>query len=789
MADLRIVDSPLLSTVKGTEKIPTGGEGNFSVSVNQVADFAKLKWFLATEEYVDNAVGNVQSDLNLHKSKLDNPHQVTKLQVGLGNVDNTADLDKPVSNATQSAITTANSGKADKSYVDTQNNLKADKTTVEASLLLKADKADLTASKISSDSNQNQQVINDFGGARWYAKSGGYELGATVKLTNGDIVKSTVANNIVNPNVDMTGWVNTSKKIREIVSVSDFGAKGDDNQTVYDVTPYKTDKDKGITITQQTADGIAFNAAIKWLRNRGGGSLYIPPCESGKSYRVWGYLELIDFPCVIYGAGASSLVRNCDNSPTDGNGYGLFVIQPKNGEEVSFLNMKLDGVADIRAKPTSEHRLYPIVIYGDPKFRAYGLTSVNSPIDCLNINFDTSYINNNTFATLVSCYFDNSYRNTITCGKGENIKFTDCIVSRGGWVHGGTQPRYCVDIEPNFSSITVKTQWVNCTFSHGFNVLVGGVWTDSLFSSCVFDASYVHPSNLDKPSFPWVFQMTAGRWDVENCKFIGRTDFMRNQCHHYNAYDPAYAITNDSYLRIKNSSFLYCGLISSGRSISIENCFAQLSMCPFFFQGGTAAPKHDVFIKNLRLVNVFDGSNYGSGTTSSFAMMKSILGIIDIDGLTCEVDESSLNQIPAALFTGYTTQYGIWIPTEIGSNTKRASIKNVHCEGFYNRLHTYLGIAKSTAQRRDWGRPNLPPANTALINSAITANLSSTAISGTLTDGTVASNAVTNKAVTGTVTNGSVAGTAVQTDTIANRTLGGRTTPYYRDCTMWGDFA
>lgn len=228
MADLRIVDAPLLSTVKGTEKLPTGGEGNFSVSVNQVADFAKLKWFLATEEYVDNAVGNIQADLNLHKNNVSNPHQVTKEQVGLGNVDNTADLDKPVSNATQSAIITANSGKADKSYVDSQDQLKADKNTVEASLLLKADKVDLKASKIASDGGQTQQVINDFGGAKWYAKSGGYELGATVKLENGDTVKSTVANNIINPNVDMTGWqladaaLNAQKLKRENVSVWDF---------------------------------------------------------------------------------------------------------------------------------------------------------------------------------------------------------------------------------------------------------------------------------------------------------------------------------------------------------------------------------------------------------------------------------------------------------------------------------------------------------------------------------------------------------------------------------------
>lgn len=147
MADLRIVDAPLLSTVKGTEKIPTGGEGNFSVSVDQVADFAKLKWVLATEEYVDNAVGNVQADLNLHKNNSSNPHGVTKAQVGLGNVNNTADLDKPLSNANIAAL----SLKADKIYVDSQDQLKADKSQVAADLSLKADKT-TTYTKSETDS-------------------------------------------------------------------------------------------------------------------------------------------------------------------------------------------------------------------------------------------------------------------------------------------------------------------------------------------------------------------------------------------------------------------------------------------------------------------------------------------------------------------------------------------------------------------------------------------------------------------------------------------------------------
>ena len=65
----------------------------------------------------------------------------------------------------------------------------------------------LPATAITTASTQNQQEINDFGGAKWYAKSGGYGVGATVKLENGNAVQSTVAANTVNPNVDMAGWV------------------------------------------------------------------------------------------------------------------------------------------------------------------------------------------------------------------------------------------------------------------------------------------------------------------------------------------------------------------------------------------------------------------------------------------------------------------------------------------------------------------------------------------------------------------------------------------------------
>ena len=42
--------------------------------------------------------------LNTHLENYTNPHQVTKVQIGLGNVNNTSDLEKPISNAVKAAL-------------------------------------------------------------------------------------------------------------------------------------------------------------------------------------------------------------------------------------------------------------------------------------------------------------------------------------------------------------------------------------------------------------------------------------------------------------------------------------------------------------------------------------------------------------------------------------------------------------------------------------------------------------------------------------------------------------
>lgn len=68
---------------------------NFTADVIQTAiDHTQLQ----------NKGTNTHAQIDTHISNTSNPHAVTKAQVGLGNVDNTSDLNKPISTATQTAL-------------------------------------------------------------------------------------------------------------------------------------------------------------------------------------------------------------------------------------------------------------------------------------------------------------------------------------------------------------------------------------------------------------------------------------------------------------------------------------------------------------------------------------------------------------------------------------------------------------------------------------------------------------------------------------------------------------
>ena len=57
-----------------------------------------------TGDMITQANEYTDTKVDTHTSNISNPHSVTKAQVGLGNVDNTSDTDKPISTATQTAL-------------------------------------------------------------------------------------------------------------------------------------------------------------------------------------------------------------------------------------------------------------------------------------------------------------------------------------------------------------------------------------------------------------------------------------------------------------------------------------------------------------------------------------------------------------------------------------------------------------------------------------------------------------------------------------------------------------
>jgi hypothetical protein len=76
------------------------------------ADQGDLDAYIASND-AEVATKADASALSAHASDTNNPHGETKSQVGLGNVNNTADSDKPVSTAQADAIAGAVAPKAD----------------------------------------------------------------------------------------------------------------------------------------------------------------------------------------------------------------------------------------------------------------------------------------------------------------------------------------------------------------------------------------------------------------------------------------------------------------------------------------------------------------------------------------------------------------------------------------------------------------------------------------------------------------------------------------------------
>ena len=125
-----------------------------------------------------------------HVADRQNPHEVTKAQVGLGNVDNTSDLDKPISTATQSAL----DGKATVSEVQSLD------MRVGALEAGKADREDIT----SLQSELDTKVAISEGVTPWSATVA-YSVNSFCAV-NGTLYRSLSAGNLGHNPLSSADW-------------------------------------------------------------------------------------------------------------------------------------------------------------------------------------------------------------------------------------------------------------------------------------------------------------------------------------------------------------------------------------------------------------------------------------------------------------------------------------------------------------------------------------------------------------------------------------------------------
>lgn len=149
---------------------------------------------------ITSDIDAVQTNLETHINNKSNPHEVNKAQVGLGNVDNTSDANKPISTATQNALNSkfnASDGNALKQRVDNIPELIATDITVDSdndSVNISLDKTSIVDGTLSgttininsattskagiltpSDKTKIDKIITNGNGTKYLSDNGTYK--------------------------------------------------------------------------------------------------------------------------------------------------------------------------------------------------------------------------------------------------------------------------------------------------------------------------------------------------------------------------------------------------------------------------------------------------------------------------------------------------------------------------------------------------------------------------------------------------------------------------------------
>lgn len=199
---------------------------------------------------ITSDIDAVQTNLETHINNKSNPHEVTKDQVGLGNVDNTSDANKPISNATQTALNgkfSATDGNALKQTIEDMPNLVVTEGSVSHknnnislslrqqdlkdrvntdSILLKFNPAtDSTAGIIlPSDKSKIDKIITNGNGTKYLSDNGTY------KEVQGGSADIESLKQYVNDSIS------SARSVGYMMQLTEIDASGLDENTWYPVT-------------------------------------------------------------------------------------------------------------------------------------------------------------------------------------------------------------------------------------------------------------------------------------------------------------------------------------------------------------------------------------------------------------------------------------------------------------------------------------------------------------------------------------------------------------------------
>lgn len=199
---------------------------------------------------ITSDIDAVQTNLETHINNKSNPHKVNKAQVGLGNVDNTSDANKPISTATQNALNSkfnASDGNALKQTIENMPNLVVtegrlshkndrislslrqqdlkDQANTDSILLTFNPATDSTAGIIlPSDKSKIDKIITNGNGTKYLSDNGTY------KEVQGGSADIQSLKQYVNDSIS------SARSVGYMMQLTEIDASGLDENTWYPVT-------------------------------------------------------------------------------------------------------------------------------------------------------------------------------------------------------------------------------------------------------------------------------------------------------------------------------------------------------------------------------------------------------------------------------------------------------------------------------------------------------------------------------------------------------------------------